>query len=183
MKNLAIARRYAKALLLIGKEDGRVDTYRDELAGVARLFEDHKDLEQAVCNPLYSADQREKVLKVVLEKLKLSVVMSSFMNLLFNKRRIVYLKYINEFYQKLADQLGGIERASLISAIELSSETVEKIRKSLIKKTGKEVVLEQQVDPGLIGGIVTRIGDLVLDGSIKTQLLNMKESLKRGESV
>jgi F-type H+-transporting ATPase subunit delta len=63
----------------------------------------------------------------------------------------------------------------------LSAETIEKIRSALSRKTGKEVVLEVEQDPGLIGGIITRIGDLVLDGSIKTQLLNMKESLKRGE--
>ena len=79
--------------------------------------------------------------------------------------------------------MDGIERASLISAIELSSETTDKIRDSLMKMTGKKIILEQQVEPDLIGGLVTQIGDLVLDGSIKTQLLNMRESLKRGESV
>ena len=183
MKNLAIARRYAKALLLIGKEDGQTQTYQDELKTVARLFESHKSLEAAVLNPLYKIDEREKVLMVIIEKLGLSRVMASFLGLLFAKRRIAYLVDINEFYQKLADQLDGIERASLISAIELSSETTDKIRDSLMKMTGKKIILEQQVEPGLIGGLVTQIGDLVLDGSIKTQLLNMRESLKRGESV
>jgi len=65
----------------------------------------------------------------------------------------------------------------------LSADALEKIRSSLSQKTGKEIVLEVEQDPGLIGGIVTRIGDLVLDGSIKTQLLNMRETLKRGESA
>jgi F-type H+-transporting ATPase subunit delta len=81
----------------------------------------------------------------------------------------------------LADELKGVAKASLVSATKLSAETIEKIRTALSKKTGKEIVLEVEQDPGLIGGIVTRIGDLVLDGSIKTQLLNMRESLKRGE--
>ena len=76
-----------------------------------------------------------------------------------------------------------IARASLVSATELSSDTVEKIRTSLSKMTGKDIILDVEQDPGLIGGVVTRIGDLVLDGSIKTQLFNMRESLKRGESV
>jgi F-type H+-transporting ATPase subunit delta len=58
---------------------------------------------------------------------------------------------------------------------------VEKIRAALSKKTGKEIILEVEQDPGLMGGIVTRIGDLVLDGSIRTQLLNMREALKRAE--
>jgi F-type H+-transporting ATPase subunit delta len=180
---LVIARRYAKALLLIGKEDDQTEVYRKELEGVTNLFASGKELEQAVCNPLYNVEQRQKVLAEIIDKLKLSQVMSSFLNLLFAKRRIVYLNSINEFYQKLADQLNGIERASLISAIELSSETVDKISQSLKKITGKEIILEKELDPGLIGGVVTKIGDLILDGSIKTQLLNMRESLKRGESV
>ena len=89
----------------------------------------------------------------------------------------------DEFYQKLADELKGIARASLVSATEISSETIEKIRTTLSKRTGKDIILKVEHDPGLIGGIVSRIGDLVLDGSIKTQLLNMRESLKRGESA
>ncbi len=183
MRNLAIARRYAKALFLIGKEDGQTEIYRKELEGVANLFAGGKELEQAICNPLYNVEQRQKVLKEIIEKLNLSQVMSSFLNLLFAKKRIIYLNNIDEFYQKLVDQLNGIERASLISAIELSSETVDKISQSLKKLTGKEIILEKELDLGLIGGVVTKIGDLILDGSVKTQLLNMRESLKRGESV
>ena len=183
MKNLAIARRYAKALLLIGKEDGQAETYRQELEGLARLIENEKALFQALTNPLYDTAGRRKVLETVIEKLNLSKVMKSFLMLLFDKGRIGFISNINEFYQKLVDELKGVARASLISATELTSETIEKIRKSLSKKTGKDIVLEVEQDPGLIGGIVTRIGDLVLDGSIKTQLLNMRETLKRGESV
>ena len=183
MKNLAIARRYAKALLLIGKEDGQVDTYRKELEDFNALIEKEEALGQAINNPLFNADGRKNVLASVLEKLGLSVVMKSFLTLLFDKGRFVYLSSINDFYQKLADELKGIARASLVSATELPSETVDKIRSTLSDKTGKDIILEVEQDPGLIGGIVTRIGDLVLDGSIKTQLLNMRESLKRGEGV
>ena len=109
--------------------------------------------------------------------------MASFLLLLFDKGRIGFLSDINAFYQKLADELKGVARASLVSATQLSSETVEKIRTTLSKRTGKDIILEVDHDHGLIGGIVSRIGDLVLDGSIKTQLLNMRESLKRGESA
>jgi len=183
MKNLAIARRYAKALLLIGKEDGQTETYRDELVGFSEVIEKHAELEQAINNPLYSADGRKKVLESILDKMALSRTMQSFLTLLFDKGRFIYLSSINDFYQKLADELKGIARASLVSATAISSETVEKIRKTLSERTGKDIILDVAEDPGLIGGIVTRIGDLVLDGSIKTQLLNMRESLKRGEGV
>ena len=183
MKNLAIARRYAKALLLIGKEDGQTETYREELKAFSDLIEREGNLSQAITNPLYDAAARKNVLNAVLEKLSLSKVMNAFLLLLFDKGRVGFLVNINDFYQKLADELKGVARASLVSATELSSETIEKIRSSLSQKTGKDIVLECGQDSSLIGGIVTRIGDLVLDGSIKTQLLNMRESLKRGESV
>ncbi|MFH2047339.1 MAG: ATP synthase F1 subunit delta [Pseudomonadota bacterium] len=183
MKNLAISRRYAKALLLIGKEDGNAEVYRKELDELAGLIAKEKALEQVLINPLHDAAARKKVLQILIEKMKLSKAMRSFLFLLFDKGRIGFLVTINEFYQKLADELKNIARASLVSATELTSETVEKIRNTLSKMTGKDIVLDVRVDSGLIGGVVSRIGDLVLDGSIKTQLLNMRESLKRGESV
>jgi F-type H+-transporting ATPase subunit delta len=183
VKNLTIARRYAKALLIIGKEDGKAEAYREELAGIAGLMSKEKDLEQAICNPLYAVSGRKKVLEAVIDKVGVSKVMASFLLLLFDKGRFGFLHAINDFYQKLADELKGVLRASLVSATELSSETVEKIRTTLSTRTGKDIILEVDQDPALIGGIVSRIGDLVLDGSIKTQLLNMRESLKRGESI
>ena len=183
MKNLKVARRYAKALLIIGKEDNEAETYKEELDRFSDLIASEKELEQAITNPLYDAGDRKKVLQVVIDKVNISKVMASFLLLLFDKGRFGFLSDINEFYKKLADELKGVVRASLVSATELSSETVEKIRTTLSKRTGKDIILEVEHDPSLIGGIVSRIGDLVLDGSIKTQLLNMRESLKRGESI
>ena len=183
MKNLVIARRYAKALLLIGQEDGRAETYGSELKGVSDFIEKEKDLARVVSNPLYEASSRKKVLISVMEKLSLSIVMKSFILLLFDKGRFGFLVNVNEFYQKMADELKGVAKATLTSAIQLPDETIEKIRSSLSKMTQKQIKLDVKQDSSLIGGIVTQIGDFVLDGSIKTQLLNMRESLKRGESV
>ena len=94
MKNLAIARRYAKALLLIGKEDGNTETYREELAGFSELVEREKNLELAINNPLYNAAGRKKVLESILEKLGFSGIMNSFLTLLFDKGRFIYLSSI-----------------------------------------------------------------------------------------
>lgn len=183
MKSTAISRRYAKALLLIGKEDGQTETYRTELGGIADLMQREVMLQQAIVNPLYDAKSRKRVLSAVIERLKISKVMSSFLLLLLDKGRFGFLPGINESYQKFADEVRGVARASVVSAAPLSPEVAEKIRSALSKKTGMEVLLELENDPGLIGGIVTKIGDLVFDGSIQTQLLNMRESLKKGEGV
>ena len=183
MKNLSVARRYAKALLLIGKENGEAETYSAELEGISALMDEVKEFEQVIGNPLYETAARKRILQTVIDKMAPSAVMKSFLLLLFDKGRFGFIRDINTFYRKLADELKGIAQASLVSAVELPSETIEKIKKSLSEMTKKEIKLDVEQDPSLIGGIVTKIGDLVLDGSIKTQLLNMRESLKRGESV
>lgn len=182
MKNLAIARRYAKALLLIGQEDGKTEAYGSELQILADLTRD-SSLGQVLTNPLHDASARKKILNNLIKKLKLSKTMRAFLLLLFDKGRIGFVAQISQFYNKLADEAKGIAQASLVSATELSSETIKKIQTGLSKMAGKKVVLEVKQDPELIGGIVARIGDLVLDGSVKTQMLKMRESLKRGESV
>ncbi|MBC2705913.1 ATP synthase F1 subunit delta [Desulfobacula sp.] len=183
MKNLAVSRRYAKALILIGQEDGQAEQYNAELESVVGLFDTQEGFESALTNPLYNKNDRKKVLEAVLAAIDLSAIMKSFLILLFDKGRIGFLREIASYYKDLADELKGVVKASIVSATELSSEAVDKIKESLSKKTGKTIVLNVQQDSSLIGGVVTKIGDLVMDGSVKTQLMNMRETLKKGESV
>ncbi|MGD9731086.1 MAG: ATP synthase F1 subunit delta [Desulfamplus sp.] len=183
MKNLAVARRYAKALMLIGKEDGQAEQYTYELDFFVNLFDGSVELEKAITNPLFDKNDRRKVLAAVIERTDSSRIIKSFMMLLFDKGRIGFLREICQFYKKLADELKGVVHATLVSATQLSEEATEKIRQGLAKKTGKDIILDVEQNPALIGGIITKIGDLVLDGSVRTQLFNMRESLKRGEIV
>ncbi len=183
MKNLAVARRYAKALMLIGKEDGQAEQYTEELNAFVQLFDGSTELEKAITNPLFDKNDRRRVLAAVIAKTDSSRIIKSFMILLFDKGRIGFLREICEFYKKLADELKGVVHATLVSATHLSADATEKIRQGLAKRTGKDIILDVEQNPALIGGIITKIGDLVLDGSVKTQLFNMRESLKRGEIV
>jgi F-type H+-transporting ATPase subunit delta len=181
--NARIARRYAKALLAIGREDGQAETYKQELAGFAKLVEENKELAQAISNPLYDVEGRKKVLDAIIEKVKPSQTMVSFLSLLFDKGRFQYLGDIYVYFEKMTDELANIIRADVVSAVKLPDESVEKIKAALSEQTGKKVTIETTVDTSLIGGVVTKIGDLVLDGSVKTQLISLKESLQRGEGI
>lgn len=183
MKSVSVSRRYATALMLIGKEDGNTDQYRKELDDIVQFFDANPELEQTISNPLYDKNDRKNVLMAVLEKGGLSKVMKSFLVLLFAKARISFIREVCEFYHSLADELKGVVHATLVSATELSSDAVEKIRAGLATRIGKDIVLDVEQDSSLLGGVVTKIGDLVLDGSVKTQLFNMRETLKRGESA
>ncbi len=183
MKNLAVSRRYAKALILIGQEDGQAEQYNKELEAIVGLFDTQEGFESTLTNPLYNKNDRKKVLEAVLAATDFSVIMKSFLTLLFDKGRIGFLREIASYYKDLADELKGVVKASIASATKLSPAAVKKIKEALSKKTGKNIVLNVEQDPGLIGGVVTKIGDLVLDGSVKTQLINMRETLKKGENV
>lgn len=183
MKNHAVSRRYAKALILIGKEDGQADGYNDELSAMLGLLDANEGFEQALTNPLIRKNDRKKLLEAVIASAGFSKVMNSFLSLLFDKGRISFLRDIATYYSTMADELKGVVQATVVAATSLSKTNINKIQKSLSDKTGKTVVLDVQKDSSLIGGIITKIGDLVLDGSVKTQLVNMRETLKKGESV
>ncbi len=183
MKNHAVSRRYAKALILIGQEDGQADGYNNELSAMVGLLDSQPGFEQALTNPLIRKSDRKKLLEAVIAAAGFSKVMNSFLSLLFDKDRIGFLMDISTYYSAMADELKGVVRASVVAATNLSKANIAKIQKSLSQKTGKTVVLDVQKDSSLIGGIITKIGDLVLDGSVKTQLINMRETLKKGESV
>jgi len=177
----AIARRYARALLAIGKEDGQYLKYGEELNDFATFLKENKQVVDALTNPLYNLQNRRKVLEFILEKAAFMPISRNFLKLLLEKNRIRFTGEINEFYRKLTDDLQGISTATIISASDLSDEVVNKVKDAIAKITNKQIRLQLEVDPSLIGGIITRVGDLNFDGSVRNQLLSIKESLKRGE--
>jgi len=179
--NLSLARRYAKALLSIGKEDGKYNEYGVELSSFAHLLQREPELHDAIVNPMYSRDDRRRVLEKILEMVQMDPMVSNFLKLLFDKNRIDGIMAIANVYQELVDQLENISRAKITAAAPLDEAMVDRIRQALEKITHSTVVLEVAEDPAIIGGIVAHVGDLVLDGSVRTQLQSLKETLIRGE--
>jgi F-type H+-transporting ATPase subunit delta len=178
---VTIARRYAKAILAIGKEEQKFVQYDHELRAFSEILDKFPDLLGMLTNPLYTAAARKNLLEAVLQKIKLSPVVKNFLNLLLDNGRIRYVRDIAAFHQKLVDDLSNICSATILSASELSKGVIEDIKKAIEKMTKKKVRLHIEVDPGLIGGVITKVGDMNFDGSIRTQLLSLKEALKKGE--
>jgi len=180
VKNLIIAKRYAKALFNLAEEDGKIEQYGQELNGFVLLLGELPDLANAMQNPMYAEAARKAVFHSIVGKVGLSPILTSFINLLIEKKRLQNLAEIAEFYGRLIDAHANIARAQIRAATELKDEVVQDIAKTLEKMTGKHVVVEFQQDSSLIGGIVAKIGDVVFDGSVRRQLLTFKETMKRG---
>ncbi len=181
MKQTILARRYAKALFTVGKENSQFDAYNETLQGLAGLYGTHPDVVDALTNPLYPLEFREKVMVGIVKSSGVDKIMGNFLNLLVQKKRAEVLPEIAEEFQIMVDEEKNISHGIVISAVELSSELQANVRATLEKLTGKKVELSTSVDPSLIGGIIAKVGDLVLDGSIRTQLAGLKDSIKGRE--
>lgn len=181
MTSFIVAKRYAKALLEIGGDDGNTELYGKELKAVAELFAGSAELESALVNPGFDFDSRKKLLAAILVKLGVSPMVANFFRLLMDRGRIAAARDIAEMFGLLQDEVNGITRAEVRSAAALNEQEVKRLAQSLKAVSGREVVLEIIEDASLIGGVVAKIGDLVLDGSVRTQLDSLKESLRRGD--
>lgn len=181
MKNAVLAKRYAKALFAVGKEDGAFAEYAKTLNAMAELYAAVPELGDALNNPLYPLDVREKVMADIITAAGVSGVMGNFFKLLVQKRRADILPDIALVFQAMVDEDNNMCQGTVITATELTPELSAKVRETLEKITGKQVVLTAQVDPSIIGGVVAKVGDLVLDGSIRSQLAGLKESIKGSE--
>jgi F-type H+-transporting ATPase subunit delta len=176
----AIARRYAKALVELAKEEGAVEKFHDELTVFESVLAACRESAAVFSSPAFTIVAKRQILKEIIDRVPLSATVSSFLFLLLEKNRLNQLAFIIAGYRSFADELSGLLRGTLTSALPLQDSQVDEIRKALEKNTGKRVLLQVEHDPSLIGGVVTKIGDKIFDGSIKTQLGRIQDILQKG---
>lgn len=180
MSNSAISIRYAKALLNIASEEKLVEQYAEELAGVATVLEREDVLRLLLDSPTFPLAKKTAIMHDIVEHLKLSRGMRNFLDLLLEKGRIAYLPQIGVNYRKFADELSGVVRAKIKAANKLTKKRTEDIQQGLEKQTGKQVVLSVEIDKSLIGGLQAEMGGKLFDGSVKTQLKRIADTLAKG---
>ncbi|MFH1350425.1 MAG: ATP synthase F1 subunit delta [Pseudomonadota bacterium] len=171
-----VSKRYAKALFSIGQEEGNFDRYGKEVQEFTQFCKNNKEFGQAIANPIFAIEDRKRILHSVLEGSGFSGLVKNFLNLLLDKNRIGDIETIASYYSRLTDEASNIARAEIITAMPLRKEALEKLQQSLEGLTSKKIQSEVREDQGLIGGIVVKIGDLVLDGSVKAQIEGLKQS-------
>jgi F-type H+-transporting ATPase subunit delta len=181
VRNSTVARRYARALFGLAAESAAVPAMRQELAGISALLEAHPELGKALFRPLHPVVERRAVLQNVCRRIGASGTLQNFLLFLVDQRRIVDYEAIRAEFERLADEAAGRMHADVIAASPLDERQVERLRAALSASTGLDIELEVRVDPELIGGAVAAVGGVVFDGSLRTQLSQLRDTLTRGQ--
>jgi len=176
-----IAKRYAKAFFGIAGEEDSYEKYYGELKSFSSILEESESLKDFLANPVFGQADKKAVVEEVLTKIDISNMTANFLKLLTDKQRIDILPDIERCYRELIDNTLQKVRANVKTAFPLSAELSESIKSSLEELTAKKVDLTIEDDSTLLGGIVVRIGDTIYDGSMKTQLNNIRNLL--GEEI
>ena len=180
MKTSGVARRYARALFALARDDGTIDAVRRELDDMSELLAANPALGNSMFRPLHPALERRALLGAVCERMGSTALVTNFYSFLIDQRRLVNFPSIHEEYGRLADEAAGRTVASVVTASPLSADQSERLRRALSATTGQVVQLDVDVDPSLIGGAIATVGGLVFDGSLRTQLHQLRAALTRG---
>jgi F-type H+-transporting ATPase subunit delta len=180
MRSSAAARRYARALFGLAEETGSVERVRGELATMAQLFESDRALHHALFRPLHPVAERRAVLRALCERLSQTPILRNFFAYAIDQRRLVDFDAIRAQFEQLADAAAGRLKARVTAAAPLGEAQRERLQRALTARTGRNVELDVTVDPSLIGGVVANVGNVVFDGSLRTQLDQLRDTLSQG---
>ena len=178
-----VARRYAQALFALGNKSGlsELEGYASSLEDFRQALADSPDLLRVFRNPIFSAEDKKKVVRKIAAKLKLKGTILNFCLLLADKDRLSELTGIANAFGEMLDAEKGILRGELLTAIPLEEAKRTEIVKQLEKKAKRTLVLDFGVTPEILGGVVLKVGDKVMDASLRAQLSILKDTIKRGE--
>lgn len=173
----AVARRYALALYEIGVANNSLDSLVLELKSVVTFLKENADANKILVHPRIAVEDKKSLLRQLFHS-AISETASNFLSLLVDRKREANLSEVVEELVEMLNRAKNIAQAEVVSAMELNPEQVEQIKQKLAQSTGKIIELSTRVDASLVGGIVVRIGDTVIDGSVKNRLKALKEQLR-----
>jgi len=173
-----IAKRYANALFDLADEQGLLDTVAGDLARIISAVDESTDLQRVLRSPVLDRDAQGKALKAILEAMEVSELTRNFVGLIAQNRRLFALTaMIDGFLSELARRRGEIT-AEVTAAKPLTDAQIKSLQDTLQNSIGGKVTVAPQVDPGLIGGLIVRVGSQMVDTSLRTQLNKMQLAMK-----
>src|SRR5215510_4021229 len=177
MNELKIANRYARALADVITTRGETEDVISELNRFRLLMDKHSELRDVFASPVVSLERKRAVLNQLLERMKLRPTSNNFLRLLLDNLRLQDLNHMLSALLRELDLRRDIISAEITTAREMPEQEKMKMRESIKAATGKEVRLQFRNDPQIIGGVITRIGSMIYDGSIRNQLAQMRQRL------
>lgn len=171
------ATRYAKALLEVAVRESDPAAVERDLASIVAAVSQHDELRRVLISPRTPQAARTNVVRALATRIGAQPPVAKLLVLLAERGRLELLPELLEVYRERLLAHNNVVRATVTSAAPLSAEKMQQLEASLSGLTGKRVQLETSVDPSIIGGVITRIGSTVYDGSVRTQLQKMRQQL------
>jgi F-type H+-transporting ATPase subunit delta len=173
----AILGRYARSLAEIAFEENVEEKITEDLKTYNEIFRAVPDLLEAFHTPAIPRETKEKLLAEVMARYPVNTIAGNFLRILLQHNRIRFFPQIVDAYLKSVNERKGIVTARVTTAAVLSPRDLKSLESGLTGITGKKVNLELKTDAGLLGGIVVQVGSTIYDGSIRTQLSEMRRRL------
>ena len=170
-----IAQVYARSLFEVAKEHDLLDTIREQLNQFAQALNDNRELAIFFFSPYFSTEEKKDGLKKMVEDAE--PVFMNFLEALVERHRMPVIFRIRARYEELWDEENQLLPVQVTSAIELDEAIVKNIGERIGEQTGRKVELSSRVDPDILGGLVLRVGNSILDASIQTRLSQLRRQV------
>lgn len=177
MSETTVAERYARAFYELAEEEGQLDVFSRHLEAVCDAFRDSSELRHVLTDPVLEQAQQLALLDAVLSRLGVTGLAQRALTILARRRRLTVLPEVTRRFLALADARRGVVRIRVTSAVPLDEGYYGRLVAQIERSTGRKAILERSVDPSLIAGVVTEIGDNTIDGSLKGRLAAYEDRL------
>ncbi|MEW6183133.1 MAG: F0F1 ATP synthase subunit delta [Bacillota bacterium] len=173
----AVAERYSRALFEIAQKENLLDKIEQELSDIMDTLDASQDLRRVVFHPQVPTSVKKDIVKEVFGA-EVEPYTLNFINVIMDARREIFLKDVVGEYTRLVNETRNVVEVEITSAVEVQSADKDELVKALGKVTGKDVKVGYQVEPEILGGLVVRIGNRVIDSSVARQLQRLKEQVR-----
>ncbi len=173
----SLARRYARAIIEIAKEEGLVEKFAEELASVDGIFHESKENLRALSNDFFDLTSRLAAMKEITEKVQLHPLLANFLLVLVQKERIGFPADVAREYQRMSDDLLGIARVTVTGPKTPDTALLERVEKILKEKIHKKIIATGEASPEIIGGLLLKVDHKIYDGSLRNELRKLKTSM------
>jgi len=178
LKGAKLARRYAEALAELASEHGALDRVEEELLAFRELLRSREELRRTFESQSIKVEEKQRLVKEAFAG-KLSRISLNFLLLVIAKRREAHIEAMIDAYVDCANQKRGVVQVELTAAHPLTDDQKSAVSAKLEQVLGMGVRLSVREDPDILGGLIARVGDLVMDGSVATRLARLQEALQR----